>query len=122
MTERPLMTADELKSMKKGSFIVMKTGAHPFVSQLKLFMKWGISFPTSYTVEDRGARKVRYISREKLIRAITDKYPPRKKPLSIPPEAASSKQTMTEPVEATPEQELNHIAEQAKTAKPLRTG
>lgn len=65
MTERPLMTADELKSMKKGSFIVMKTGAHPFVSQLKLFMKWGISFPTSYTVEDRGARKVRYISREK---------------------------------------------------------
>ena len=23
------MTADELKSMKKGSFIVMKTGAHP---------------------------------------------------------------------------------------------
>lgn len=39
MTERPLMTADELKSMKKGSFIVMKTGAHPFVSKLKLFFK-----------------------------------------------------------------------------------
>ena len=72
MTERPLMTADELKSMKKGSFIVMKTGAHPFVSQLKLFMKWGISFPNEpYTVEDQGARKVCYTSREKLIRAIT---------------------------------------------------
>lgn len=123
MTERPLMTADELKSMKKGSFIVMKTGAHPFVSQLKLFMKWSITFPKEpYTVPDRGARKVRYISREKLTRAITDKYPPRKKPMSIPPEAASGGQTMTEPVEATPEQELNHIAEQAKTAKPLRTG
>ena len=26
MTERPLMTADELRSMKKGNFIVMKTG------------------------------------------------------------------------------------------------
>lgn len=37
MTERPLMTADELKSMKKGSFIVMKTGVHPFISKLKLF-------------------------------------------------------------------------------------
>lgn len=123
MTERPLMTADELKSMKKGSFIVMKTGAHPFVSQLKLFMKWGISFPEdAYTVEDRGARKVRYISREKLIRAITDKYPPKKKPKPASSEAVSGGQTMTEPVEATPEQELNHIAEQAKTAKPLRTG
>ena len=123
MTERPLMTADELKSIKKGSFIVMKTGAHPFVSQLKLFMKWGISFPKdAYTVEDRGARKVRYISREKLIRAITDKYPPKKKPRSAQSEAESGGQIMTEPVEATPEQELNHIAEQAKTAKPLRTG
>ena len=123
MTERPLMTADELKSMKKGSFIVMKTGAHPFVSKLKLFMKWGISFPEdAYMVEDRGARKVRYISREKLIRAITDKYPPKKKPKPASSEAESGGQIMTEPVEATPEQELNHIAEQAKTAKPLRTG
>ena len=123
MTERPLMTADELKSMKKGFFIVMKTGAHPFVSQLKLFMKWGISFPEdAYMVEDRGARKVRYISREKLIRAITDKYPPKKKPKPAQSEAESGGQIMTEPVEATPDQELNHIAEQAKTAKPLRTG
>lgn len=123
MTERPLMTADELKSMKKGSFIVMKTGAHPFVSKLKLFMKWGISFPQeAYTVEDRGARKVWYISREKLIRAITDLYPPKKKPKPLSSEAVSGGQMMTEPVEATPEQELNHIAEQAKTAKPLRTG
>ncbi len=123
MTERPLMTADELKSMKKGSFIVMKTGAHPFVSRLKLFMKWGISFPQeAYAVEDRGARKVRYISREKLIRAITEKYPPKKKPKPASSESAPGGQTMTEPVEATPEQELNHIAEQAKTAKSLRTG
>ena len=123
MTERPLMTADELKSMKKGSFIVMKTGAHSFVSKLKLFMKWGISFPKeSYTIKDRGARKVRYISREKLIRAITVKYPPKKKPMSIPPEAASGGQTMTEPAEATFAQEVNHAAQQEKVAKPIRTG
>ena len=53
MTERPLMTADELKSMKKGNFIVMKTGTHPFISKLKLFFKWGIDFDTEkYEVED----------------------------------------------------------------------
>lgn len=123
MTERPLMTADELKSMKKGSFIVMKTGAHPFISQLKLFMKWGISFPSkAYTVEDRGARRVQYISRERLIHAITDQFPQERRTPSKPRTAASSGPTMTEPVEATPEQELNHIAEQTKTPKPLRTG
>lgn len=123
MTERPLMTADELKSMKKGSFIVMKTGAHPFVSQLKLFMKWGISFPSkAYTVEDRGARRVQYISRERLIHAITDQFPQGRRTPSKPRTAASGGPTMTEPVEATPEQELDYIAEQTKTPKPLRTG
>ena len=117
------MTADELKSMKKGSFIVMKTGAHPFVSQLKLFMKWGISFPSkAYTVEDRGARRVRYISRERLIHAITDQFPQERRIPSKPRTAAPGGPTMTEPVEATPEQELDHIAEQAKMPKPLRTG
>ena len=79
------MTADELKSMKKGSFIVMKTGAHPFVSRLKLFMKWGISFPSqAYTVEDRGARRVQYISRERLIHAITDQFPQERRTPSKP--------------------------------------
>ena len=50
----------------------MKTGAHPFISKLKLFFKWGISFPeSSYTIADKGARHVHYISRETLIKGIT---------------------------------------------------
>ena len=71
MTERPLMTADELKSMKKGSFIVMKTGTHPFISKLKLFTKWGIDFDAKpYTVADKGSRKVSYTSKEIIENAI----------------------------------------------------
>ncbi len=71
MTERPLMTADELKSMKKGSFIVMKTGAHPFITKLKLFTKWGIDFNAKpYTVADKGSRKVSYTSKEIIENAI----------------------------------------------------
>ena len=42
MIERPLMTSDELKSMPKGQFVVMKTGFHPMKVKLKLFFKWGI--------------------------------------------------------------------------------
>ena len=122
MTERPLMTADELKSMKKGSFIVMKTGAHPFISQLKLFMKWGISFPKeAYEVEDQGARRVRYVSRDKLIRTITDKFLQQKKPKPRT-EQPSGGPAMTEPAEASTVQEINHAAQQAKMHKPVRTG
>ena len=76
MTERPLMTADELKSMKKGSFIVMKTGTHPFVSKLKLFFKWGIDFDTEkYTVEDKGTRKVHYTNKEIIEGSILEVFP-----------------------------------------------
>lgn len=56
MIERPLMTPDELKSMPKGQFVVMKTGVHPMRVKLKLFYKWGIKFNEDepYTVTDNG--------------------------------------------------------------------
>lgn len=76
MMERPLMTADELKSMPKGQFIVMKTGAHPMKVKLKLFFQWGISFGAPYTVPDKGNRPVPYAGKETLINAILEKYPP----------------------------------------------
>ena len=76
MTERPLTTADELKSLKKGNFIVMKTGTHPFVSKLKLFFKWGIEFDTEkYTVPDKGARKVYYTNKEIIENNMLEQYP-----------------------------------------------
>lgn len=123
MTERALMSSDELKSMKKGSFIVMKTGTHPFISKLKLFFKWGISFPeNSYTIADKGARCVHYISRETLIKNITARYPQEKKPRVPASNLPSGGQSMTEPAEATFAQEVDHAAQQEKIAKPIRTG
>ena len=76
MIERPLMTADELKSMKKGNFIVMKTGTHPFISKLKLFFKWGIDFDTDkYEIEDKGTRKVHYTNKDVIEEAVLDAFP-----------------------------------------------
>lgn len=61
MIERALLTPDELKSLPKGSFVVMKTGSHPMKVKLKLFFQWGIVFPQDiYTVPDKGNRKVSY--------------------------------------------------------------
>ena len=80
MMERPLMTADELKSMPKGQFIVMKTGAHPMKVKLKLFFQWGISFGAPYTVPDKGNRPVAYAGKNTLAKAIREKYPSQEEP------------------------------------------
>lgn len=76
MTERPLMSADELKAMPKGQFVVMKTGAHPMKVRLKLFFDWGISFGEQYTVKENANRKVEYAEKKDLVEKIVEKYCP----------------------------------------------
>ncbi len=75
MIERPLLTPDELKSLPKGEFVVMKTGVHPMRTRLKLYFKWGIFFDAPYTAPDRGNRRVEYAQRGELEAAILRKYP-----------------------------------------------
>lgn len=74
MTERPLLTPDELKSIPKGGFIVMKTGCHPMQTKLRLFLDWGIRFEEPYTVPERSQRKVAYASRQALERSILKRF------------------------------------------------
>nr|WP_290463006.1 type IV secretory system conjugative DNA transfer family protein [Acutalibacter muris] len=76
MIERPLMTPDELKSMPKGQFIVMKTGFYPMKVRLKLYFDWGIQFDEEYSVPENGNRKVAYAEKNKLLQAIVLKYHP----------------------------------------------
>lgn len=78
MIERPLMTPDELKSMPKGQFVVMKTGVHPMRVKLKLFYKWGINFneDNPYTVSDNENREVKYAEKKEIMDGIVQKYHP----------------------------------------------
>ena len=79
MIERPLMTPDELKSIPKGEFVVMKTGTHPMRTRLRLFLEWGITFGEPYQVPERAARKVAYAGKRQLTQAILmerEKRPP----------------------------------------------
>ena len=103
MIGRPLMTPDELKSMPKGQFIVMKTGTHPMISPLKLYFKWGIEFEEPYVLEDKGARKVTYMSKDGLMREVEMKYPQKKKVLPV-------------------EFDVEFDEELPKRRKPLKTG
>jgi type IV secretion system protein VirD4 len=75
MMQRPLMTADELKSMPKGGFVVMKTGSNPMRTKLKLFFEWGIRFDHPLSAEVHEIQPVNYASREELMAAIQLKYP-----------------------------------------------
>ena len=71
MMERALMTPDELKSIPKGEFVVMKTGTHPMRTKLRLFLDWGITFdPDGYRMPERAARKIAYIDQGELVRSI----------------------------------------------------
>ena len=74
MIERPLMTPDELKSMPKGQFVVMKTGFYPMKVKMKLFFKWGIKFEKEYAVPENGNRKVAYAEKKELLDGIVKKY------------------------------------------------
>lgn len=76
MIERPLMTPDELKSLPKGTFVVMKTGFYPMKVKLKLFFKWGIKFEEKYEVMENGNREVHYANRSELFNNIIQTYCP----------------------------------------------
>ena len=85
MMERPLMTADELKSIPKGQFIVMKTGTHPMRTRLRLFLEWGITFGEPYVLPEKAARPVAYASKQDLEQAILQRHPPQPEEEPAPP-------------------------------------
>lgn len=120
MIERSLMTPDELKSMPKGQFVVMKTGFYPMKVKLKLFFKWGIQFDEKnpYGIPDQGNRKVEYAAKKDIMDGIVKKYRPE---LLEPPEPADEgnasggqNQQMAEKHEP--------IASNAKNADKRRSG
>ena len=112
MIERPLMTPDELKSMPKGQFVVMKTGFHPMKVRLKLFFDWGIQFDEKnpYSVPEHGNRQVAYAEKREIQDGIVKKYHPdwvveRTKPVTDVPdggqEQAQTENWLTEPTRRT---------------------
>lgn len=74
MISKPLMSAEDLKSMPKGTFVVMKTGTHPMKTKLKLFLNWGITFEEPYKIPEKGARKVKYADKDYIENEIIRRY------------------------------------------------
>ena len=81
MAERALLSPDELKSLPKGEFVVMKTGTHPMRTKLQLYFKWGIKFEEPYQTPERTQREVYYAGKEELLmnikrKSLTQVHPP----------------------------------------------
>ena len=112
MMERPLLTPDELKSLPKGEFVVMKTGVHPMRVRLKLFFKWGIEFDEKhpYTVPDNAGRTVEYAERKEIVDGIMKKYPPKR--------SDKEETRSTDAAPAGQEQSQRHEPKKAPADKP----
>ena len=109
MIERPLMTPDELKSLPKGTFVVMKTGFYPMKVKLKLFFKWGIEFEEQYQISENGNREVHYANRSELFNNIIQTYSPQylEQPVNDSDfdEASSEKKKKNENLKTSPDTE-----------------
>ena len=111
MMGRPLMTPDELKSLPKGDFIVMKTGTHPMRTHLHLFLDWGIKFEKPYILPEKTTRKVAYASKSELMKIISDlpKQPDaEEKKAEATAATGGTKQSQEEPTQIVIEPEEKH--------------
>ena len=120
MMERPLMTPDELKSLPKSTFIVMKTGFYPMKVRLKLFFGWGIKFEEPYAVGENGNRPVRYANKKEIIDSILENYPIEIESEPPPPQTEERKPSLkTAPKNDEPFEET---AEKGLKCSPKKSG
>lgn len=117
MIERQLMTPDEMKSLPKGTFVVMKTGFYPMKVKLKLFFKWGIEFEEKYEVKENGNREVHYVNRSELFNNIIQAYSPVTD--SDFDEASSEKKHKNENLMISPNAEQTECEDIVKTKEPI---
>lgn len=102
MIERPLLTADELKSLKRGQFVVMKTGIHPMLTKLHLFLEWSITFGKPYQKEPRKYTTVHYADVPELVGNIKAMFAPPKKEGEVAQEEGAQEEVEAPKKEATP--------------------
>lgn len=70
------MTPGQIKRMKKGDWVLMKTGMHPAQMKLLKSEDWGLSLNEEpYKAKKSTIREVSYADRTRLFSALLSKYP-----------------------------------------------
>lgn len=76
MVKKSLMSPDEIRRMKKGEWILMKTGLNPSKMKLAKLENWKIKIDKEhpYRIESKASRTVDFADRNTIIDAIKIKY------------------------------------------------
>jgi len=77
MIQRPLLTADEIKTLAQNKWILMKSRSHPMITTMKRYNEWGIELDCPFQMKENSARKVKYADKDRLKMAVMMKYPPK---------------------------------------------
>ncbi len=75
MVQKPLMTAEQLKTMPKNQWVLMKTRSRPLITTLKRYNEWGIKLDCPFQMPENATREVRYANKDELRSAVLSKYP-----------------------------------------------
>ena len=79
MMARPLMTPAEIKRIKKGDLLIMKTGTNPMKVKIPFYKSWGIEFNDDFEAVSKDIRIPNYISinelKEKIVESVLSVEP-----------------------------------------------
>ena len=85
MIQKPLMTAEQIRTMPDDQWILMKTRRKAMLTYMKRFDEWGIKLDCPFQMPENAERKVKYANKDELKVAVLSRYPQRKMH-SAPPE------------------------------------
>lgn len=76
MIKKPLMSAEQIKGMKKGEWVLTRTGMNPTKIKLPKMERWNIKIDKEhpFKIESKASRVVDYADRNTLMNAILRKY------------------------------------------------
>ncbi len=74
MIQKPLMTAEQIRSLPQDQWILMKSRRHPMITTIRRYDQWGIQLDCPYSVPQNESRTVKYASKQELMQAVQETY------------------------------------------------
>jgi type IV secretion system protein VirD4 len=73
--QKPLMTAEQIRTMPEDQWILMKTRKKAMPTTMKRFDNWGITLNCPFRMLENATRRVEYADKDELRNAVLQKYP-----------------------------------------------
>lgn len=77
MIQKPLMTAEQIRTLPQEQWILMKTRCHPMITTIKRYDQWGIKLDCPYSMPQNDTKTVQYANKEDLMATVAERSYPR---------------------------------------------